>query len=190
MKRRVPDPDSLSETRPEGPSPPPVAPTSGRKAPTASAGDDLCFPAALDHIGIAVPSIERALAAYAAILGLKPGRVEEVPSERVRVAFLPLAAGGAIELLEPMAGTDSPVGRFLEKRGPGVHHLSFRVSDCRAAIRSAERAGIRALPPAPRPGSRGRLVAFFDPRDTGGVLIEICEWKPGPDEMPTTGAPR
>jgi methylmalonyl-CoA epimerase len=135
----------------------------------------LPFPTALDHVGIAVPSIEEALPAYAAILGLKPAHVEDVPAEGVRVAFLPLAAGGSIELLEPLEGEESRVKRFLQKRGAGVHHLSFRVADCGAAIRAAEAAGIRVLPPAPRPGSRGSLVAFFDPRDTGGTLIEVCE---------------
>jgi methylmalonyl-CoA epimerase len=129
----------------------------------------------LDHIGIAVASIEEALPAYRAVLDLEVSHVEEVPAEGVRVAFLPISGGGAIELLEPTRGSGSPVARFLERRGPGVHHLSFRVPDCRAAIRGAEAAGIRALPPAPRPGSRESLVAFFDPRDTGGVLIEVYE---------------
>ena len=139
-----------------------------------AAPDLLPKTAVLDHVGIAVASIAEALPAYAAILGLEPVHVEDVPAEGVRVAFLPLAGGGAIELLEPV-GSASPLGRFLEKRGPGVHHLSFRVPDCGAAIRAAEAAGVRTLPPAPRPGSRGSLVAFFDPRDTGGVLIEVCE---------------
>jgi methylmalonyl-CoA/ethylmalonyl-CoA epimerase len=133
------------------------------------------FATTLDHVGIAVASIEEALPAYAAILGLKPTHVEEVPAEGVRVAFLPLAGGGAIELLEPLEGADSRVKRFLRKRGAGVHHLSFRVTNCRAAIHAAEATGIRVLPPAPRPGSRESLVAFFDPRDTGGTLIEVCE---------------
>jgi methylmalonyl-CoA epimerase len=154
MERRVSDPES----RP-------------------AASEFLPATAVLDHVGIAVVSLAEALPVYAAILGLEPAHVEEVPSEGVRVAFLPLAGGGVIELLEPLAaaGSTSPVGRFLEKRGPGVHHLSFRVPDCRAAIQGAGAAGIRVLPPAPRPGSRGTLVAFFDPRDTGGVLIEVCE---------------
>ena len=151
MERRVSDPESR-----------PAAP------------DFLPATAVLDHVAIAVASLTQALPGYAAMLGLEPAHVEEVPAEGVRVAFLPLAGGGAIELLEPV-GSASPVGRFLEKRGPGVHHLSFRVPDCRAAIQDAEAAGIRVLPPAPRPGSRGTLVAFFDPRDTGGVLIEVCE---------------
>jgi methylmalonyl-CoA mutase C-terminal domain/subunit len=130
--------------------------------------------AVLDHVGIAVASLAEALSVYPAMLGLEPVHVEDVPAEGVRVALLPLAGGGAIELLEPLEA-GSTVGRFLAKRGPGVHHLSFRVPDCGAAIRAAEAAGVRTLPPAPRPGSRGSLVAFFDPRDTGGVLIEVCQ---------------
>lgn len=131
-------------------------------------------PAGLDHVGVAVPGLDSALVVYHALLGLEPAAVEEVASEGVRVAFLPLTAGGTIELLEPL-GPDTTVGRFLARRGPGVHHLSFRVADCHAAIQAAEAAGVRALPPAPRRGSRGSLVAFFDPRDTGGVLIEVCQ---------------
>lgn len=130
---------------------------------------------ALDHVGIAVRNLEEALAVWRVAPGLEAAHVEEVATEGVRVAFLQLVGGVAIELLEPLAGSGSPVSRFLDKRGPGVHHLSFRVPDCRAAIRAAEAAGIHVLAPAPRPGSRGTLVAFFDPRDTGGVLIEVCE---------------
>lgn len=128
----------------------------------------------LDHVGIAVASIDHAAAVYRSVLGLEAREAEEVADEGVRVAFLPLAGGGALELLEPTR-PGSPVAKFLDTRGPGVHHLSFRVPSCRAAIAAAEAAGIRALPPAPRQGSRGSLVAFFDPRDTGGVLIEVCE---------------
>ena len=125
-------------------------------------------------MGIAVASLDGALPLWRDVLGLAPGEPEEVPSEGVRVLFLPLAAGGAVELLEPTRD-DSPVARFLAKRGPGVHHLSFRVRSCAEAIRAAEAAGIRPIPPAPRPGARGRLVAFFHPADTGGLLVEVCE---------------
>lgn len=130
--------------------------------------------AALDHVGVAVRNIAEALPLWRDVLGLAPGEPEEIASEGVRVLFLPLAAGGAVELLEP-ARDDSPVAKFLAKRGPGVHHLSFRVASCTRAIRDAEAAGIRVIPPAPRPGARGRLVAFFHPADTGGLLIEVCE---------------
>jgi methylmalonyl-CoA epimerase len=108
------------------------------------------------------------------VLALATGEPEEVPDEGVRVLFLPLAAGGAVELLEATRD-ESPVAKFLAKRGPGVHHLSFRVVSCARAIRDAEAAGIRVIPPAPRPGARGRRVAFFHPADTGGLLIEVCE---------------
>ena len=132
------------------------------------------FTAALQHIGVAVESIESAARVYRGLLGLEVRAVEDVPAEGVRAGFLPLAGGGAIELLEPTAA-ESAVGRFLARHGPGIHHLSFRVPDCRAAIRAAEAAGVRAIPPAPRPGADGALVAFFHPQDTGGVLIEVSE---------------
>ncbi|MFN2431932.1 MAG: methylmalonyl-CoA epimerase [Gemmatimonadota bacterium] len=131
-------------------------------------------PSPLDHVGVAVRDVVEAASAYRAVLGLELRDVEDVLGEGVRVGFLPLAGGPAIELLEPLEG-DSPVARFLARRGPGVHHLSFRVRSCEAAIRSAEAAGIRVLPPAPRPGAHGTRVAFFHPNDTGGVLIEVCE---------------
>ena len=132
------------------------------------------FSPALDHIGIAVRDLQAAAAAWRALLQVDLERVEEVASEGVRVGYLPLPGCATLELLEPLA-EDTPVGRFLSTRGPGIHHLSFRVPSCADALRAAEQAGIRPLPPAPRPGSGGTLVAFFHPRDTGGVLIELCE---------------
>lgn len=131
-------------------------------------------PGRLDHIGVAVPSIAGAAAIYRTLLDLEPERFEEVPTEGVRVAFLPLAGGGAVELLEPTRA-DSPIARFLNNYGPGLHHISFRVADCRAAIRAAEAANIRVLQPAPRAGADGSLAAFFHPKDTGGVLIEVVQ---------------
>ncbi|HEY7529374.1 MAG TPA: methylmalonyl-CoA epimerase [Gemmatimonadota bacterium] len=125
-------------------------------------------------MGIAVTSLVDALPLWRDVLGLASGEPEELAAEGVRVVFLPVAAGAAVELLEPTRD-DSPVAKFLAKRGPGVHHLSFRVASCVEAIRAAEAAGIRIVPPAPRPGARGRLVAFFHPADTGGLLIEVCE---------------
>ncbi len=135
------------------------------------------FPSgSLDHVAIAVESVEAAAGVWRALLGTDLAHVEEVASEGVRVGFLALPGGGAIELLEPLG--DCAVRRFLDARGPGVHHLSFRVSDCAAAVRAAEAAGIRALPPGVRPGSRGSTVAFFHPKDTGGVLIEVMQPPP------------
>ncbi len=128
--------------------------------------------ASLDHIGIAVRSIDERLAAYRA-LGLEPAGHEEVPSQRVRVAFLPLA-GTRIELLEP-TGEDSPIAGFIAKRGEGVHHLCIEVADVRAAMASLRAAGLAVLSDEPQAGAHGAQVCFVHPRSTGGVLIELSQ---------------
>jgi methylmalonyl-CoA epimerase len=128
--------------------------------------------AALDHIGIAVRSIDERLAVYRA-LGLEVAGREEVPSEKVRVAFLPLA-GTRIELLEPTA-EDSPIAGFIAKRGEGIHHLSIEVVDIRAAMARARAAGLAVLSEEPQQGADGAQVCFVHPRSTGGVLIELSQ---------------
>ncbi len=126
----------------------------------------------LDHIGIAVSSIEERLEVYRA-LGLEAEACEEVPSEQVRVAFL--AVGDTrIELLEPTDGA-SPIAVFIAKRGEGMHHLSFRVADIRAAMTALKSRGFRLLSDEPRPGAHGTLVCFVHPRSSGGVLIELSQ---------------
>jgi len=126
----------------------------------------------LHHIGVAVANLEEAIRAYRA-LGLAVEKVEEVESEKVRVAFLPVGETH-LELLEP---TDpaSPVARFLEKRGPGLHHLCFAVQDIHKAMASAKAAGLAPLDQAPRPGAGGAQVCFFHPKSTGGVLVELWQ---------------
>ncbi len=126
-----------------------------------------------DHLGVAVADLEAALAAYTAGLGLAVHGVEEVPSDGVRVAMLPLA-DGRIELLEPTSPA-GPVGRFLADRGPGLHHVALAVPDLNAALEQARRAGLRLIDETPRPGAGGRRVAFIHPRSLGGVLIELCQ---------------
>ncbi|MDR5682884.1 MAG: methylmalonyl-CoA epimerase [Armatimonadota bacterium] len=124
------------------------------------------------HIGIAVRSLDDALRRYGG-LGLAAAWIEEVPSEGVRVAFLPLAAG-AIELLEPTS-PDGPVARFLQTRGEGVHHIALQVPDIHRALERAARSGLRTVGKAPRPGSHSTLVAFLHPKDTAGALIELVQ---------------
>jgi len=124
----------------------------------------------LHHIGIAVRSMEDRLAFYRA-LGMEVGGREEVPSERVRVAFLPVE-GTRLELLEPTAA-DSPIAVFLDKRGEGLHHLCFEVEDIRTAMASLQAAGFRLLSAEPRPGAHGSEVCFVHPRSAGGVLVEL-----------------
>lgn len=131
----------------------------------------------LDHLGVAVRSLEPALGLYRDCLGLTVGGIEEVPQEKVRVAFVPVG-DTRIELLEP-TGPDSPVARFLDKRGEGLHHLCFEVDSLEVALDPARVGGLELLPGYPRAGAGGERVAFFHPRSTGGVLIELRERRPG-----------
>lgn len=127
----------------------------------------------IDHIGIAVADLESALAFYRDALGLEVERPEEVPSQRVRAHFIPLAAGqGALELLEATA-SDSPIAKYLAKRGPGLHHITLRVEDIRAAIDRLKAKGVRLIDESPRPGAHGSLVAFIHPSSAHGVLVEL-----------------
>ncbi len=128
---------------------------------------------ALHHIGVAVRSLDESLGHWVDGLGLTLQGIEEVPTEKVRVAIL-LAGSTRIELLEPTAD-DSPIARFLDKRGPGVHHLAFRSPDTGEAIRVLTEAGAPLLDEAPRPGAHGTKVAFVHPRYLGGVLAEIVQ---------------
>ena len=127
----------------------------------------------LHHIGIAVRSIEDVLSRYVDELGLQLEFTEEVAAEQVKVAVL-TAGDTRIELLEP-TDPDSPVGRFLDKRGPGVHHLAFRVADTGDVVRVLTEGGAPFIEPSPRPGAGGRTVAFIRPRYLGGVLVELVE---------------
>jgi methylmalonyl-CoA/ethylmalonyl-CoA epimerase len=129
-------------------------------------------PSKLDHVGIAVTSLEEGAAFYRA-LGLEVTGTEEVPEQGVRVAFLPLGET-RLELLEP-TGPSSPIARHLQKRGPGLHHLCVRVDDIRAAMRSLSEAGYTLLSEEPQEGAHGCLVCFVHPRSAGGVLLELSQ---------------
>jgi methylmalonyl-CoA/ethylmalonyl-CoA epimerase len=126
----------------------------------------------LDHIGIAVSSLDGSLAIYDQ-LGVFEAHREEVPSQKVRTAFLP-AGETRIELLEPTS-EDSPISKFLARRGPGIHHLCFAVDDLDATLALLARQGYRLLNPTPVPGAGGKRVAFLHPEAGGGVLIELTE---------------
>ena len=129
--------------------------------------------ATLDHIGIAVGDLDEALAFYRDALGLEIEAPEEVASQRVRAHFVPLG-GAAIELLEATA-PDSPIAKFLERRGPGLHHITLSVEDIRAALAALEARGVRLIDQTPRPGAHGSLVAFIHPSGTHGVLVELVQ---------------
>jgi methylmalonyl-CoA/ethylmalonyl-CoA epimerase len=126
----------------------------------------------LDHIGIAVASIEEGAAFYRA-LGLELDGIEEVAEQGVNVGFLPLG-GTRIELLEPL-GPESPIASHLERRGPGLHHICIGVNDIRAAMKRLQEAGYRLLSDEPQPGAHDCLVCFVHPKSAGGVLIELSQ---------------
>ena len=126
----------------------------------------------LDHIGVAVESIESGLAIYRA-LGIEVEGVEEVAEQGVRVAFLPIG-DSRIELLEP-TDDGSPIARHLERRGPGLHHICLRVSDIRVAMARLREEGHRLLSEEPQRGAHDCLVCFVHPKSAGGVLIELSQ---------------
>jgi methylmalonyl-CoA/ethylmalonyl-CoA epimerase len=127
---------------------------------------------ALHHLGIAVRDLEEAVTAWGA-LGLQPSHQEAVPGDRVRVAFLPFR-GGRLELLEPLDEA-SPVARFLERRGPGLHHVAFEVEHLDIVLADLRAQGVRLIDETARPGAHGSRVAFLHPAATGGVLVELVE---------------
>ena len=129
----------------------------------------------VDHIGIATRQIEEALALWQDALGLKVDSTEEVPEQGVRVAMLAIGETH-IELLEPLSPS-SPVGKFLEKRGPGIHHIAIRVPDIRAALAQLKEQGTRLIDETPRVGAAGCLVAFVHPSSANGVLLELVQHK-------------
>jgi methylmalonyl-CoA/ethylmalonyl-CoA epimerase len=125
----------------------------------------------LDHIGIAVGDLATALAFFRDALGLDVLAPEEVPSQKVRVHVVPVG-GSALELLEATAA-DSPIARFLEKHGPGIHHVTLRVDDIDRALSDLRRRGVTLIDESPRLGAEGARIAFVHPSSTGGVLIEL-----------------
>jgi len=131
--------------------------------------------AVLDHIGIAVSDLNAALAFYRDALGLEIQAPEEVASQRVRAHFIP-AGEGALELLEATA-EDSPIAKYVAKRGPGLHHITLRVDDIVAALAQLKARGVRLIDESPRPGAHESLVAFIHPASAHGVLVELKQAK-------------
>lgn len=127
----------------------------------------------VDHIGIATRQIDEALALWRDALGLEIAFTEEVTEQGARVAMLPIGESH-IELLEPLS-ENSPVGKFLEKRGPGIHHVAISVADIRAALAKLKENGARLIDETPRMGARGCLVAFVHPSSANGVLLELVQ---------------
>ena len=127
----------------------------------------------LDHVAIAVESIDDVLPALQAVTGAASSRRERVEAQGVVLVFLG-QGDGKLEILEPL-GPDTAVGRFLARRGPGLHHIAYRVPDIEAALAELADAGFELIDEKPRPGATGHRVAFLHPRSTGGVLIELVE---------------
>lgn len=123
----------------------------------------------IDHIAVAVRSIEDAAPLYELLSGARCSPPEELPSQGVRVAFV-----GGIELLEPLSA-DSTVGRFLERDGEGLHHVAYRVEDLQAELDRLAGEGLELIDEAPRAGAGGHRVAFLHPRSTGRVLVELVQ---------------
>lgn len=129
----------------------------------------------IDHLGIAVRSLDQAIPFYRDTLGLAFGGIEDVASYRVRVAFFHIG-DAKIELLEPTSN-DGPIAEFLAARGPGLHHVAYEVEEIEAAIRECEARGARMIDRAPRPGAHGARVAFLDPASSGSVVTELLQLK-------------
>jgi methylmalonyl-CoA/ethylmalonyl-CoA epimerase len=133
-------------------------------------------PTHIEHIGIAVANLENAIAFYEKVLNLECYKIEEVPNQKVRTAFF-LIGQTKIELLES-TDPEGPIGKFIEKRGEGIHHLAFAVTDIREQLRHAEKEGIRLIDAEPRKGAENLDIAFLHPKSASGVLIELCEVSP------------
>lgn len=127
----------------------------------------------IEHLGIAVKNLSKAIEYYENVLGLKCYAIEEVKDQKVRTAFFK-AGQTKIELLESTSD-DGPVARFIEKKGEGIHHMAFAVKDIKKALSEAEEKGIQLIDKQPRHGAEGLEIAFLHPRSTFGVLTEFCE---------------
>jgi len=127
----------------------------------------------IDHIGIATRGIAEAAKFWRETLGVEPDEIEEVAEQKVRIAILPIGES-RIELLEATSA-DSPISKFIERRGPGIHHIAVRVEDVRAALARLKQNGARLIDEEPRKGAGGCLVAFVHPSSCGGVLLELVE---------------
>jgi methylmalonyl-CoA epimerase len=127
----------------------------------------------VDHIGIAVRNLQESLSVYSKILENTAIEIEEVPTEKVRVAMIPVG-DTRIELLEPLS-EESAIGKFINEKGEGVHHIAVAVEDIKESIGRLSEQGFRVLYPEPRRGSHGKMITFLHPKSTKGVLLELCQ---------------
>ncbi|NOR88319.1 MAG: methylmalonyl-CoA epimerase [Bacteroidales bacterium] len=129
-------------------------------------------PTHIEHIGIAVNNLEESIKYYEEILGLKCYAVEDVLDQKVKTAFF-MVGQTKLELLEATS-EESPVAKFIEKKGPGIHHLAFAMPDVAQSLKDAEEKGVRLIDQKPRNGAEGLSIGFLHPKSTGGVLTEFC----------------
>lgn len=129
----------------------------------------------IDHLGIAVEDLQAAVHIYKDILGLEFASQEEVAEQKVRTAFFPVGES-SLELLEPTS-PDSPIAKFIAKKGAGIHHIAFRVDDVAKAIEVMKARGVRMIDEVPRTGAHGAKIAFIHPKSTPGMLVELCQRK-------------
>ena len=127
----------------------------------------------IEHIGIAVKNLEEAIAYYESVFGLKCYAIEEVKDQKVKTAFFKLGET-KIELLES-TDSEGPIGKFIEKKGEGIHHLAFAVKDLAGSLKEVEEKGIQLIDKSPRKGAEGLDIGFLHPKATHGVLTELCE---------------
>lgn len=129
----------------------------------------------IEHIGIAVKNLEESIKFYEEVLGLKCYAIEEVKDQRVKTAFF-MVGQTKVELLES-TDPEGPIGKFVEKKGEGVHHIAYAVQGIESALENLEQKGVQLIDKAPRKGAEGLHIAFLHPKSTGGVLTELCENK-------------
>ena len=127
----------------------------------------------IEHIGIAVKNLNESIKYYEAVLGLKCYAIEEVKDQKVKTAFF-MVGQTKIELLESTE-PDGPIGKYIEKKGEGIHHIAFATNNLKDALKEVEAKGIMLVDKEPRKGAEGLNVAFLHPKTTGGVLTELCE---------------
>jgi len=127
----------------------------------------------INHLGIASPTLDEAMGRMGRLFGMEADHVEEVAEQRVRTAFFPVGPS-TLEYLES-TDPEGPVGKFLEKKGPGIHHVAFEVDDVDAAVKELLAKGVRMIDKEPRAGAHGCRIAFIHPAETGGVLMELCQ---------------
>ncbi|MBK7627401.1 MAG: methylmalonyl-CoA epimerase [Bacteroidales bacterium] len=134
-------------------------------------------PSHIEHIGIAVANLENAISFYEKVLGLTCYNIEEVPEQKVKTAFF-MVGQTKIELLES-TDPEGPIGKFIEKKGEGIHHIAFAVDNIEEQLAHAEKMGVKLIDTVPRKGAEGLDIAFLHPKSTAGVLMELCENRKG-----------